>query len=152
MLVQRFLTFIICESFHFYFCSELSDGHYWQNSDLLITKPLRLIGDENNPSNVVVEVGGSIDWKGSGYIEGITFRRIKMALSDEPKSPILRIIGRGKLDMACAVLDNEGSSGNVIDVVGPGRKGIWRQTVVTSGSVGVSVANQAQIDFIEVSS
>ena len=42
----------------------------------MINHPLRIIGDEKDPSHVVIEMSGTIYWNGSsGYIEGVTFRR-----------------------------------------------------------------------------
>ena len=60
--------------------TELGDGHYWINEPELVIKiPLRLIGDEKDPTHVVIELSGNIAWKGcSGFMEGITFRRPRM--------------------------------------------------------------------------
>jgi hypothetical protein len=38
-----------------FFTIELGDGHYWINEpNLVIDFPLRIIGDEKNPSHVVI--------------------------------------------------------------------------------------------------
>jgi hypothetical protein len=38
--------------------------------------PLKIIGDEKDPSHVVIELSGRVNWEGStGFLEGITFRR-----------------------------------------------------------------------------
>mmetsp|Transcript_2774 Transcript_2774/g.5185 ORF Transcript_2774/g.5185 Transcript_2774/m.5185 type:complete len:2007 (-) Transcript_2774:2717-8737(-) len=62
---------------------ELGDGHYWVNEpELVVTIPIRIIGDEKDPSHVVIEISGTIIWKGSaGFIEGITFRRPRIGES-----------------------------------------------------------------------
>jgi len=64
---------------------ELGDGHYWINEeDLVIDFPLRIIGDEKDPTHVVVELRGSVIWKATrGWIEGVTLRRPKINSSTD---------------------------------------------------------------------
>jgi parallel beta-helix repeat protein len=94
---------------------ELGDGHYWVNAPgLEINFPVRLIGDENDSAHVVVELTGSINWKAKGgFIEGVTFRRPKIATVSEEE--IITVVG-GKVDIVHCVLDNECSNGNVASV------------------------------------
>jgi hypothetical protein len=95
---------------------ELGDGHYWVNDPgMIIDKPLRLVGDENNPANVVIEMSGSVQWTGKGgWIEGITFRRPKMSSGKElPSFPMMEVRDSGKLDVIHSVFDNDGSTGPV---------------------------------------
>ena len=94
---------------------ELGDGHYWiKEPGLHIDFPLRFVGDENDPAHVVVELSGTIRWGATcGFMEGVTFRRPKIAsaTSDE----MLVVIG-GRLDLLQCVLNNHGSDGNVASV------------------------------------
>lgn len=131
---------------------ELGDGHYWLNSNLSIDKPLRFIGDENNPSNVVIELGGTIVWTASGgFLEGITFRRPTLSSSVGHASPMLQLLNNGKVDMVHTVFDNDGRSGSVVQACGPGYKGYWRKSVFQAGTVGVEVTAMAHLDMEEVS-
>jgi len=59
---------------------ELGDGHYWLNSpEIVIDFPLKIVGDEKDPSHVVLELCGTITWKASiGWMEGVTLRRPKI--------------------------------------------------------------------------
>jgi hypothetical protein len=114
---------------------ELSDGHYWvTDAGLLFDKPIRLIGDEHNPANVVVEMSGSVEWSfNGGFIEGVTFRRPKMASADLQAFPMLKITGAGRVDIVRSVLDNEGSTGSVVVASGTGRKGKWDGVTLRNG-------------------
>jgi hypothetical protein len=148
---------LVFDHFNFYFanfCShvaELSDGHYWQNSDLIIDKPLRFVGDENNPSNVVIELGGTVVWSAQGgYLEGITWRRPKIS-SVKQGCTLLRISKGGRVDMIQTVLDNEGSNGIVVYASGPGRKGTWVNSVLQNGSVGLLLKHNSQLNLTKVS-
>lgn len=102
---------------------EFSDGHYWVNEDLTVDIPLRLVGDEHRPSNVIIEMnnGCCITWKGTGgWIEGITFRRPQIASAKPVSQPILRVESQGKLHMYQSAINNEGSSHDVSIEVMPG--------------------------------
>ena len=96
---------------------ELGDGHYWiKDPGLSIDKPLRIVGDENDPSHVVIELSGSIRWTArGGFIEGVTFRRPKISSASHEE---VLVVGCGKVDMMHCVLDNQGSNGNVAIVSG----------------------------------
>ena len=85
--------------------------------ELVVHCPLRIIGDEKDPSHVVIEVSGSIIWDcRSGYIEGITLRRPRIASSGNSGSgsqgglsDVLQIGIGGKVIMAqCAIEGNVG--------------------------------------------
>lgn len=103
---------------------------------IVIDKPIRFIGDENNPANVVVEMSGSVRWTAKGgWMEGITFRRPKMASSGIlPSFPMLEVKEYGKIDMIRNVFDNDGSTGPVANISGGfGHKGKWRDVVFRNG-------------------
>merc|ERR1719343_762854 len=115
---------------------ELGDGHYWVNDPgIIVDKPLRFVGDENNPANVVIEMSGSVKWTGAGgWIEGITFRRPKISSGkDLPSFPMLEIGESGKIDIVHSVFDNDGSSGPVGHLSGSGKKGLWHDVVFRNG-------------------
>jgi len=136
---------------------ELGDGHYWvQEPGLLIDFPLRIIGDENDPSHVVLELSGSIVWKGlRGWMEGVTLRRPKMASGTSAGKEILRVEGNGQIDMAYCVLDNEGGDGDVVRLRGTGMKGKWLDVVLKNASGefnGLKIEDSAGIELVEVSS
>lgn len=79
-----------------------------------INIPLRLIGDENDPAHVVIELSGSIEFSGtSGWIEGVTLRRPRIVSDTEKTGETIRVVNGGKFDMAHCVLDNEGYFGSV---------------------------------------
>ena len=95
---------------------EFSDGHYWVNEDLVIEHPLRLVGDEFHPTNVIIEMnnGSCLEWKAKGgWIEGITFRRPQIASTKIISKPIIRLQPQSKLEMYQCKLDNEGSDHNI---------------------------------------
>jgi hypothetical protein len=119
---------------------ELSDGHYYVNDPvLLVEKPIKLVGDENNPANVVVEMSGSVQWSANGgWIEGITFRRPKILSGAVPSFPMVEIIRDGKIDVIQSVFDNAGSTGNAVVLSGSGNKGKWDGVSIRNGgSAGV---------------
>lgn len=122
---------------------ELGDGHYWVNGPgIVIDKPLRFVGDENNPANVVIEMSGSVKWTAKGgWIEGITFRRPKMSSGkDLPYFSMLELRDSGKIDMIHSVFDNDGSTGPVGRISGSGNKGSWSNVVFRNGgSVGLHI-------------
>lgn len=124
---------------------ELSDGHYWvSDAGLSFTKPLKLIGDEYNPSNVVIELSGSVSWTGhGGLIEGVTLRRPKLS-SGEPSSwPILKIENKGRVDVVDSIFDNEGSFGSVVVASGTGSKGRWNNVIIRNGGAnGIEISGE----------
>ena len=72
---------------------ELGDGHYFINDPgLMINKPIKFVGDEHDPSQVVLELSGDINWNASGgWIEGITVRRSSITTRMTQNNEILRI-------------------------------------------------------------
>ncbi len=124
---------------------ELSDGHYWvTETGLIFDKPLKLIGDEHNAANVVIEMRGSIIWTGhGGFVEGVTFRRPKMTSVELPSIPMLHISDKGRVDIVHSVLDNEGSTGSVVVASGTGRKGDWNNVTLRNGGChGIQVSGE----------
>jgi hypothetical protein len=130
---------------------ELADGHYWQNIDLVIEIPLKLVGDENNPSNVTIEMSGSLTWRASGgLVEGVTFRRPKLSSDNLVDRPMLFIEKGAKLNVVNSALDNEGSVGNVANLLGPGNKGTWSSVLIQHGAIGMSLRTSATIELFQV--
>ena len=132
-------TFLSWITFSHICIAELSDGHYWIQDDLTIDKPVRFVGDEHNPSNVVLEMNGSITWNAKGgWCEGVTFRRPKLSGNEGTKRNLLEL--RGRLDVINSVFDNGGgSNGNdPVRLIGSGMKGSWRNVVVKGGKEGIS--------------
>jgi hypothetical protein len=113
----------------------------------VVDKPLKFVGDENNRTNVVVELSGSIRWTGKGgWIEGITFRRTKIAGELVPSGPMLYMDGRGKINVIQSVFDNEPSTGAVLVLSGSGSKGDWDGvTIRNGGSAGILMNGQIQL-------
>ena len=119
---------------------------------LVIESPVRLIGDEHNPSNVVVEMSGTIVWRaGGGFIEGITFRRPKLSSGEAPRDELVRIENSGKLGMVQSVFDNEGSAGDVIKLAGGGLKGRWESCLFQNGICGITLRDKSRLDISQVS-
>jgi hypothetical protein len=113
---------------------ELGDGHYWVNEDLAVDIPLRLTGDENNPSNVIIEMSGTLTWRGKGgWCEGVTFRRPKISSAEPTNRELLRIEKGGRLDVVHSVFNNEGCRGSVVTVTESGSKGRWENVIVKGG-------------------
>jgi hypothetical protein len=113
---------------------ELGDGHYWVNEDLSVDIPIRLIGDENNPSNVIIEMSGTLKWRAKGgWFEGVTFRRPKISSGAPTTSELLLIEKEGRLDVVHSVFNNESCRGSVITVTESGSKGHWENVIVKSG-------------------
>jgi hypothetical protein len=137
---------------HLTLFSELGDGHYWQNTDLIVNKPIKIIGDENNPSNVIVEMSGTIVWQGrAGYVEGLTLRRPQISSDKVLDRDLILIEKNGNLTLKNNVLDNEGSYGNVVRLHGPGRKGVWEYVSMQNGVAGILLEHGANIDLSQVS-
>ena len=118
---------------------ELGDGHYWVSEPGLNVKmPIRIIGDEHDPAHVIVELSGVVQWSGKGgWIEGVTFRRLRMAKGES--NEILRVHSGGRVDMSECVLDNEGSEGSVAVVNGAGSTGRWFNTHIRGSEAGAGV-------------
>jgi len=130
--------------------SELSDGHYWVNDGLIIDKPVKLVGDENNPANVVIEMSGSVLWSGkSGWIEGITFRRPKISSAVIQPFAMLEVNGVGKIDMTQVVFDNDFSAAPTVILSGSGNKGTWDGVIVrNSSSTGMKMTGEVHLEMI----
>mmetsp|Transcript_20703 Transcript_20703/g.31870 ORF Transcript_20703/g.31870 Transcript_20703/m.31870 type:complete len:437 (+) Transcript_20703:1-1311(+) len=98
---------------------ELGDGHYWVNDNFTVDFPLRFVGDEHDPSHVVIELSGTVTWHGKGgWIEGVTFRRPKISSGANPSKEILRVENGGQVDIVHSVMNNRGNEGAVILVQG----------------------------------
>ena len=130
--------------------TELSDGHYWVNDPgLIIDKPVKLVGDEHNPSNVVIEMSGSVQWLAKGgWIEGITFRRPKIFSGTTPSCPMLEVKDVGRIDMIQSVFDNDGSTGSTVVLSGTGKKGKWDGVTVRNGGLtGISMSGDISLEI-----
>jgi hypothetical protein len=116
---------------------------------LVIDKPVKLVGDENNPSNVVIEMSGSIQWLAKGgWIEGITFRRPKISSGTTPSCPMLEVKDAGRIDMIQSVFDNDGSTGSAVVLSGIGNKGKWDGVTVRNGGMtGISMSGQISVEI-----
>jgi len=131
----------------------LGDGHYFINdSGLVIDKPLRIVGDENDPAHVVLEMSGEMVWKScGGWMEGITIRRPRISTGVTPNSEILRLEGR--VDMFHCVFDNRGSSGNCVSVRSGG-VGRWERASINGASRdkhGLLIEKDAKLELLDVS-
>lgn len=132
----------------FSFSAELGDGHYWLNEDLTIDIPLRLVGDEHNPSNVIIETAGTLHWRGKGgWFEGVTFRRPRLSAGEPTAREILRIEGGARLDMTQSLFDNGGSRGATVTVTGVGSTGHWENVHIKGGKGAVEIKENATLDF-----
>jgi hypothetical protein len=134
---------------------ELGDGHYFVNDPgLIVNVPVKIVGDENEPSHVILEMSGEIVWKPvGGWMEGVTVRRPRIATGVTPSNQILRIDG-GRVNMYNCVFDNRGSVGNCISVSGNKAGGNWEKAVIRGGShneSGLFVENGARVELIGVS-
>jgi len=128
---------------------ELGDGHYWVNEDLTVEFPIKIVGDEHNPSNVTVELSGTLRWQGRrGWCEGITFRRPKIAGGKPFTSEMLRLENGGRCDVFQSVFDNEGSSGSAVTVTGDS-KSYWKNVVVKSQAEGISFGDGGLLELIK---
>ena len=121
---------------------------------LSINFPLKLVGDEHNAANVVIELSGTISWYGKGgWVEGITFRRPKISSGEGSSEDMLRVVDGGKLDMVHSVIDNTGSSGaSAVAFEGAGSRGRWFGVTVSGGrDQGVKLDSGARLELLEVS-
>ena len=133
---------------------ELGDGHYWVNEPgLSIQLPLKFVGDENNASNVVIELSGTISWSGkAGWVEGVTFRRPKISSGEGSADDMFRISEGGRVDMIHSVVDNAGSSGaSAIALQGLGTGGRWQNVIVSGGNEqGIKLDGGAKVEMKKV--
>eukprot|EP01082_Thalassiosira_pseudonana_P006045 g5467.t1 g5467 contig2:591837-593116(+) len=133
---------------------ELGDGHYWINDPgLMVDIPIKFVGDEEDPSHVVLELSGEISWKAAGgWMEGITVRRPKMISGASPKNDLLRIESGGRLDVYHCVFDNRGSVGNCVSMTGTGSGGHWVKATLQGASrdcSGLFVGQYACAELID---
>jgi Right handed beta helix region len=119
---------------------ELGDGHYWINDPgLSITFPIRIIGDESDPSHVVIELSGTVKMiSTSCFVEGVTFRRPQIASSLTQKEMLL--IEGGQCDMVQCIWNNQGDNGIVAVVSGAKCK--WDGVTVTGSRKGHGIMVQ----------
>lgn len=113
--------------------------------------PLKFVGDEHEPAHVVIELSGLIRWQAKGgFVEGITFRRPRIASSGVVPE-ILKVENGGRLDIVHSVLRNEGSPKSCALITGLGSKGKWFDVEITgSGSAGITLENGADIELSQV--
>ncbi|KAL7499866.1 hypothetical protein ACHAWT_007886 [Skeletonema menzelii] len=134
---------------------ELGDGHYFINDPgLIVNCPVRIVGDENEPAHVILEMSGELVWKArGGWMEGVTIRRPRIAAGEIPVQQIMRIDG-GLLNMYNCVFDNRGSLGHCISVNGKDSGGTWERAIIKGGSQdksGLVVESGACIQMVDVS-
>ena len=91
-----------------------------------INFPLRIIGDEKDPSHVVIEVSGSIYWNSScGYIEGVTLRRPRISSSSHEVLDVLNVAENGQVTLnQCVIEANVGSKESLSNKTYLNRNGI----------------------------
>ena len=135
--------------------SELGDGHYWVNDPgLKINVPLRIVGDENDPSHVVIELSGTVVFNEvRGWMEGLTLRRPRIAAGERQSCESLRVTCGAKLDMTSCVLDNDGCLGNVALLKGSS-KGCWKDVEIRGSGqqgCGVAIYDNSHLELIHVS-
>jgi len=96
-------------------------------------------------------MSGTIVWRAKGgFIEGVTLRRPKISAGDATTVELLRIEGKGKLNMVQSVLDNEGSSGDVVRLSGEGGKGRWESCLFQNGVRGILLHEKAELEITQV--
>ena len=128
---------------------ELADGHYWQNADLCITFPIRIIGDDNNPSNVVVELKGTIVAESPNvYIEGVTFRRPKLSAC---QTHMLRVKS-GSFKLFHVTFYSGGFESDAILLEGSTSRGTWKKVSIRNGKNSITMSNKAKLSLSEVRS
>jgi hypothetical protein len=128
--------------------AELGDGHYWvSHPGITINFPLKLVGDEQNASNVVVEMSGTVTWNATaGWIEGVTFRRPKIA-GEGSTDDMLKVANGGRVDIIQSVIDNARSSGaSGAAIEGFGSRGRWEGVIIEGGNEqGIKVSSGAKL-------
>lgn len=129
---------------------ELGDGHYWvKEPGLNINIPLRIIGDEKDPTHVTIELSGTVTLDGAkAWMEGVSIRRPRIASGEMKSQEVLRTVNGGRFDMFNCVLDNEGCAGDVALVSGTNSNGRWAQVEICGGeknSCGLKVKEGASL-------
>jgi len=91
---------------------ELGDGHYWLNNPkIVIDFPLRIVGDEKDPSHVILELCGTIVWAcAKGWLEGLTFRRPKITNQLKKDDKLLDLKGNCKVHMENCVINGHSNA------------------------------------------
>ena len=118
---------------------ELGDGHYWIQDGLIVNIPVKIVGDEFDPSHVVIELSGEISWNSNGgWMEGVTIRRPRIVTGLATTNDILRIQSGGRLNLFHCIFDNQGSLGNVVSMVGSNSGGRWKKASIVGGSTNKS--------------
>lgn len=108
------------------------------------------MGDENDPSHVVIELSGSIRWQAKrGWIEGVTFRRPRISKEGTRVPEILSVEGGGRLDIFNSVLNNEGSLASPAIVHGLGSKARWTSVKLRGAmaSPGLRVEDKGEVEL-----
>ncbi len=134
---------------------ELGDGHYFINDPgLVVNSPVRIVGDENEPAHVILEMSGELVWKArGGWMEGVTIRRPRIAAGGTPSNQIMRVDG-GRLNIFNCVFDNSGSIGQCVSVNGNKAGGSWERAIIKGGSQdksGLVAESGACVQLIGVS-
>jgi hypothetical protein len=128
--------------------TEFGDGHYWvSHPGISINFPLKLVGDEQNASNVVVEMSGTVTWNAkAGWIEGVTFRRPKIS-GEGSTDDMLKVANGGRVDINQSVIDNTGSSGaSAVAIEGFGSRGRWEGVTIEGGNEqGIKISSGGKL-------
>jgi hypothetical protein len=118
---------------------------------LIVDIPLRFIGDEHNPANVVVEMSGTIQWKASGgYFEGMMWRRPAIQPETSIALPLLSIGETAAVKTIHSVFDNNGTDGAIVCTKASVFRGV--ESVIKKGAIGVSVGPAGIVDLTKVHS
>ena len=132
---------------------EMGDGNYYVKSGLVVDKPVKLVGDEDN-LKVALEVSGTIEWRArGGYLEGLTLHRPSIASAKMEENDMLTVAPNCRLDMFRCVVDNAGSDGNCV-FVGEGSRCHCEKVRVCGASAekcGLRIESEATVDLIDVS-
>lgn len=113
--------------------------------------PLKFVGDEHNAANVVIEMSGTLSWRGKGgWVEGVTFRRPKLSSGESSAQDMLRVSSSGRIDMVHSVIDNGGSAGAAVALEGARSGGRWLDVTVCGGNKGIHLDNGAVLELKEV--
>ena len=120
----------------------------------MVDRPIRIVGDENEPAHVILELSGEVVWNTrGGWMEGVTIRRPRIATGGAPLKEIMRVES-GRLNMYNCVFDNSGCLGNCIHVCGKNSGGIWEKAIIKGASQdksGILVESGTHLQLIDVS-
>jgi len=119
----------------------LYPGHYWEDADLLIDKPLQIIGDLSEPSRVILELSGSIVWQAnSGAILGISLRRPRPI---NRACPLLLVDEDSQVLITKTLFDNSGAGGATVYIRSFAVLHLDRCSISRSHASALAVAGQA---------